>query len=64
MLQSGIANAQARYRGSKGGKAKGLIRTRERNDIAPEWLIRNMVTELGSRRTAALFRKQDQRIVA
>lgn len=53
---SGIANKrQARYRGSKGGKAKGLSAWRERNDIAPEWLIRNMVTELGSRRTAALL---------
>ena len=51
----GIANKrQARYRGSKGGKAKGVAAWRERNEIAPEWLLRNMVAMLGAKKAAAL----------
>lgn len=53
---SGTKNRrQARYRGSKGGTAKGVSAWRERNDIAPEWLVRNMVEHLGAKRTAALL---------
>lgn len=53
---SGIKDKrQARYRGSKGGTAKGVAAWRERNEIAPEWLLRNMVDELGAKRTAALL---------
>lgn len=28
---------------------------RERNEVAPEWLLRNLVDELGAKRTAALL---------
>lgn len=53
---AGIANKrQARYRGSKGGTAKGVAAWRERNEVAPEWLLRNMVDELGAKATAALL---------
>lgn len=53
---SGTKNRrQARYRGSKGGTAKGVSAWRARNDIAPEWLVRNMVEQLGAKRTAALL---------
>lgn len=53
---SGTKNRrQARYRGSKGGTAKGVSAWRERNEIAPEWLLRNMVAEIGAKRTAALL---------
>lgn len=53
---AGIANKrQARYRGSKGGTAKGVAAWRERNEVAPDWLLRNMVAEFGAKRTAALL---------
>lgn len=46
---------QAQRTGKKGGTAKGVSAWRERNDIAPEWLVRNMVAELGAKQTAALL---------
>lgn len=53
---SGVGNRRtARRRGAKGGVAKGVSAWRVRNDIAPEWLLHNMVAELGAKRTAALL---------
>jgi len=53
---SGMGNRRtARRRGAKGGTAKGVAAWVARNEIAPEWLLRNMVAELGAKRTAALL---------
>lgn len=45
----------ARRVGSAGGKGKGLSGWRERDEIAPQWLIERLVAELGAKRTAALL---------
>lgn len=44
---------KARREGSKGGLAKGAASWLTRNEIAPRWLIQNMVSMFGAVKTAA-----------
>ena len=44
---------KARREGQKGGKAKGASAWLARNEIAPRWLIQNMVAMFGAVKTAA-----------
>jgi hypothetical protein len=44
---------KARREGSKGGKAKGASAWMARNEIAPRWLIENMVRMFGAVKAAA-----------
>lgn len=45
----------ARRVGSAGGRGKGVSAWRERDEIAPRWLIERLVSEFGAKRTAMLL---------
>lgn len=45
---------KARRCGSKGGIARGISAWNKRDEIAPRWLLCNMVAALGARKTAEL----------